>query len=88
MKRKDGFVSRQVGGKVVAVPVGERTEHFSGMITLNGTAALLWDELAEERTETELVEALTAAYDVTPEAALADVRAFVKKLADAHLLEP
>ena len=86
MKRLDGFVTREIGGKLVAVAVGERTKTFNGMITLNGTAALLWDALEKDQTEDSLVEALMEKFEVSEEKARADVKSFLEKLEKAGLL--
>ncbi len=86
MKRLDGFVTREIGGKLVAVAVGERTKTFNGMITLNGTAALLWDALEKDRTEDSLVEALMEKFEVSEEKARRDVKSFLEKLEKAGLL--
>ena len=86
MKRLDGFVTREIGGKLVAVAVGERTKTFNGMITLNGTAALLWDALEKDRTEDSLVEALMERFEVSEEKARTDVKSFLEKLEKAGLL--
>lgn len=86
MKRLDGFVTREVGGKLVAVAVGERTKTFNGMITLNPVAAFLWQALEAEQTVEDLVERLTAHFDVEKEKAEADVKAFLSQLEKAGLL--
>ena len=86
MKRLDGFVTREIGGKPVAVAVGERTKTFNGMITLNGTAAFLWQALESEQTMESLVAGLCQTYDVTQEKAKSDVENFVKQLSKAGLL--
>ena len=86
MKRLDGFVTREIGGKLVAVAVGERTKTFNGMITLNGTAALLWDALEKDQTEDSLVEALMEQFEVSEEKARRDVKSFLEKLEKAGLL--
>ena len=86
MKRLDGFVTREVGGKLVAVAVGERTKTFNGMITLNPVAAFLWQALEAEQTVEDLVEGLTAHFDVEKEKAEADVKAFLSQLEKAGLL--
>lgn len=86
MKRLDGFVTREIGGKLVAVAVGERTKTFNGMITLNGTAALLWEALEKDRTEDNLVEALMEKFEVSEEKARRDVKGFLEKLEKAGLL--
>ena len=86
MKRLDGFVTREIGGKLVAVAVGERTKTFNGMITLNSTAALLWDALEAEQTEDNLVKALMEKFEVSEEKARRDVKGFLEKLEKAGLL--
>ena len=86
MKRLDGFVTREVGGKLVAVAVGERTKTFNGMITLNGTASVLWEALETEQTVESLVKCLLAKYDVPKEKAQADVENYLAQLKKAGLL--
>ena len=86
MKRLDGFVTREIGGKLVAVAVGERTKTFNGMITLNSTAALLWKALETEQTEDNLVKALMEKFEVSEEKARRDVKGFLEKLEKAGLL--
>mgnify|MGYP004685549597 FL=1 len=87
MKRKSGFVLREIGGQHIAVAVGERARTFHGMITTTESGALLWDALSEEQTEESLTDRLLAVYDVTREEAAADVRAFVSRMREAGLLE-
>ena len=87
MKHKDGFVLRAVAGKQVAIAVGKRAETFKGMISLNGSAAFLWQQLDTDKTESELVCALLSAYDVDEEKAKADVSHFLAMLKGADLLE-
>ena len=47
MKIKEGFIKRQVGERVVVVPIGEAAKNFHGMINLNETGGELWDLLKE-----------------------------------------
>lgn len=86
MKIKDGFMLRKVGGQYVVVALGEASRSFNGIIRLNDTGRLLWEELSAEKTEQQLCEALLAEYDVTPQQAQADVAAFVQTLKKAALL--
>lgn len=80
MRRSEEFILRRVAGMTVIVPVGQAAEQFPGMISVNDTGALLWEYLEEERTADDLVEELTRQFEVTPEAARADVDAFLEKL--------
>ncbi len=86
MKLKDGFVLRRVGGHSIVVPVGAQTVDFTCMITLNDTGAFLWQQLQDERTAQELVQALLEEYEVEPAVAEADVARFIEKLQQAELL--
>ena len=77
------FTIQKVGGSYLAVPVGETSKHFHGMIRLNETGAFLWKLMAEKDcTEAELVEALLAEYEVAREIAERDVRAVVELLGE------
>lgn len=86
MKIKDGFMLRKVGGQYVVVALGEASRSFNGIIRLNESGKLLWEQLSADRSEQQLCEALRAEYDVTPEQAQADVSAFIEELRKAALL--
>ena len=85
MKLKNGFVVREVAGKTVAVSVGGGT--FRGMITLNGTAAFLWDALQSDTNEDALVKKMIAEYEIDEATAKKDVAVFLQKLREAGLLD-
>lgn len=85
MKLKDGFVVREVAGKTVAVSVGGGA--FRGMITLNGTAAFLWEALQSDTNEDALAKKLTEAYEIDEVTAKKDVSVFLHKLREAGLLD-
>ena len=80
MKRNSNFLLRDVAGTMVIVPIGDAVAAFSGMITVNGTGAYLWQLLETEQTVDTLTEALLERYEVTREQAVADVEAFLAKL--------
>ena len=87
MKIKSGFIKRTVGGKIIAVAVGERCKDFDGMITLNEMAGFIWDKLENEITQEEIVSAVLKEYDIDREKAEADVAAFIERLREAGLLD-
>ena len=87
MKIKDGFILREVAGNFIVVAVGNAVKQFNGVITLNEVGAFLWKRLAEGATESQLVDALLADYEVEKEVAEKDVRAFIEKLTQAELLK-
>ncbi|MDY2880144.1 MAG: PqqD family protein [Candidatus Borkfalkiaceae bacterium] len=87
MKIKKGFVVREVGGENVAVPVGERSKDFHGMIRLNSTGRFLWDFFRENHTEEEAVAALLAEYEVDEKTAAESVKKFAASLAENGFAE-
>ena len=87
MKRKDGFIVRQIADQNVAVAVGEASRTFRGMIKLNGTGLMIWNLLEDDITENGIVAALTERYEVDDETARADVRRFIAVLAEAGIVE-
>ena len=87
MKIKKGFVVRVVGGEHVAVPVGELSKTFHGMINLNETGAFLWRFFSEDHTLEEGVDALCNEYEVERERAAADVDRFADILTKNGFIE-
>ena len=79
MKRKEGFVLRTVCGEKVIVGEGLGAIDFGKLVSLNGTAAWIWEkagELGEFEAET-LASALCEEYEVEADRALADVKALL-----------
>ena len=86
MRIKSGFVVREVAGKTLAVAVGERSREFRGMITLNGSAGVIWDALQSDTTEEQIVDRLLSEYEIDRDTAAQDVAAFVQKLRESGVL--
>ncbi|MBQ8797300.1 MAG: PqqD family protein [Oscillospiraceae bacterium] len=80
MKRSADFLLREVAGTQVLVPLGAAAVSFSGMVTLNGTGAFIWELLEQPQTMQTLTEALMDRYAVDQETAQNDVEGFVNKL--------
>lgn len=87
MKIKTGFIKRTVGGRNIAVAVGDRCNDFDGMITLNEMAGFIWDKLETDTTVENIVKAVLKEYDTDEERAIADVTEFIKTLKDAGLID-
>ena len=87
MRRKPGFVMREVAGDYVVVPTGPAVVDFSGMLTLNETGAFLWKHLESDVSQQELLSALLDEYDIDEATAQADTTEFLATLQAANLLE-
>lgn len=86
MKIKEGYLLHSIAGQTVVLPSGGELD-LNVMITLNETAAFLWERLQQETDVDSLVAALLAEYDVAPDTARGCVADFVKKLNDNGFLE-
>ena len=80
------FVLRKVCGLNVVLPAGLKVKDFGGALNLNDTAALIFEQLQAGKTVEETVAALVAAYDVSPETALADVQETINSLREAGVV--
>jgi len=88
MKIKNGFELRDVCGEKVVIAQGLENLDFSKLITLNESAAYLWESITGKTfTETDLVSLLCAEYDVTAEQAATDVQALVAEWKKQGLVE-
>ena len=87
MKIKDGFMLRQIAENNIVVAVGKATLDFSGMITLNASAAFLWSLMQNEISVDELTAQMCQAYDIDFETAKADIDEFISQLKGAGIVE-
>ncbi len=79
--RQEAVEWRAVDGEVVALDLESAV-----YLGANDSGALLWEKLASGSTIRELSRCLVDAYDIAPEVADADVRAFLSAMAAHGLL--
>ena len=73
MKIKTGFELRDVCGEKVIIATGIENIDFSRMISLNESAAFLWENIQDKEFDAEtLAELLLQEYEVDKADALAD----------------
>ena len=87
MKLSGEFVVRQVVDTIVAVPVGETALRLNGMILLNEVSKTIWEQLEQGAELSQLLRAVTDAFEVSAEEAQADILEFCDKLRKMQLLE-
>ena len=88
MKRKADFKLQGVAGDFLLVPLAAQVKHLNGIITLNGVAACLWDQLGQDLSVDQLAAIVVERFDVTAGIALDDVRVFVAEMTRLGLIEP
>lgn len=81
VSRNPQAVSRKVGDETLVMMPEQRKLH-----TLNDTAGVIWDALAEPRTLDEIVEIITARFSCDRETAARDVAEYLRRLEEAGLI--
>lgn len=89
MKQKDGFLLREICGEKVIVAEGLKVVDFGKMVSMNNTAAWLWEKCTElgDFTAEQLSEAICERYQVEPSKALADVNRILDEWKELGLIE-
>ncbi len=87
MRIKEGFTMRSLVGQHVVIGEGIAQVDFNKMITLNDSAAYLWENVVgKDFTVDDLTNLLTDRYDVDPEVAASDAATIAGKWMEAGLL--
>lgn len=87
MRIEKTFVLREIAGDYVIVPTGKSALEFNGLITVNELGAFIWNQLQEETTVDQIVEAIQEEYEVDWETAKADTEEFLEVLIQQQILE-
>lgn len=88
MKIKKGFELRKVCDENIIISHGVENINFTKVITLNDSAATLWNKvMGKDFTEEELVNILLDEYEVDKETAAKDIKALVASWKEAELIE-
>ena len=88
MKIKQGFELRDICGEKVILATGIENVDFNQMISLNETAAYLWQNIGENEFDAQrLADLLRDAYEVSPETALADAQSVIKQWTNCGIIE-
>ncbi len=88
MKIKNGFILREMCGEKIVTAEGMENINFNKLISLNSTAAFLWEKLSgKEFTAAEMAGLLVDEYGIDMELALKDSENLCKAWEDAGVLE-
>lgn len=87
MKKKTGFNLRTVCGEHIIVAEGKENIDFSSIISLNDSAAYLWQRIGNDEFDCEtLAQWLTEEYDVDMDTAFKDSTLVVDKWKEAGII--
>lgn len=89
MKVKKGFELQNVCGDHLLVPAGIENVDFSKIISMNPTAAYLWENIAEMESFTvdTLVDLLLQEYEVSEEIAREDCNLIIERWIETGIIE-
>ena len=88
MKIKKGFVLRQMCGENIVTAEGLEHINFNKLISLNSTAAFLWNAVVgKEFTVEEMAQMLVDEYGIDMELALKDSAALCQSWIEAGIAE-
>ncbi len=87
MKIKEGYMLRQFGDDYIVVAVGDNSEDFNKLITLNSVGAFIYKTLKNSATRDEIVSAVLDEYEIDRETAERDTDIFIEKLKAAGLVD-
>ncbi len=88
MKIKDGFVLREMCGEKIVTGEGIEHVNFNKLISLNSSAAYLWEELSgREFSIEDMAKLLVERYGIDMELALKDSANLCKAWQDAGVME-
>ena len=87
MKIKTEYILREVAGTWIVMPFGTTAVNFNGMITLNETGRIIWQQLEKGASEQEIVNVLMEEYDAPECKIRQDVSSFLGRLRDHNCLE-
>ena len=85
-KFKSGYVSREIAGEFLAIPVDPELDS-SHIVILNPVSGLLWEKLQNECTLPQLVKAVTENFTVDEATAESDIKEFLQMLEESNMLE-
>lgn len=88
MKIKEGFILRKICGQSVVSAEGSANVNFSKLVSLNETAAYLFENLlGKEFDASAMADLLIESYEVDRETALADSEKLMQQWQEAGIVE-
>ncbi|MCU6770636.1 Uncharacterised protein [uncultured Bacteroides sp.] len=88
MRIKKGFVLRELVGQKIVTGEGLEQIDFNKLVSLNSSAAYLWEHLVSREFDLEtMVDLLLERYDIERSVALKDARALLDNWKSIGLIE-
>ncbi len=81
------YIIREIAGEYLAVPLGAGEGNASQIVILNPVSKVIWEALQKDVTLNELVEKVTASFNVSREEAETDTKDFLFELLQLGFFE-
>ncbi len=88
MRRKIGFTLHRICEQNIIVAEGKENVDFNNLVTMNDTAAFLWEAMAErDFSLDDMVAALLGEYDVSEDAARHDCAELIDEWRESGIID-
>jgi Coenzyme PQQ synthesis protein D (PqqD) len=85
--RSPGYVSREVAGEFILVPIRRRLNEVASLYVLNETGAALWRRIDGKRSAREVIAAFSEQFAVTSEQIEKDFNSLIEDLLSINAIE-
>lgn len=86
MRLRCAFEIMELDGQKIAVPIGENSSIYQGVIKLNDTASFIFDLLQSDVSEDSIVDAMIKEFNASREELMADVHECIIAFKEKGLL--
>jgi Coenzyme PQQ synthesis protein D (PqqD) len=87
-QKDKNLVTRSIAGETIIVPVRSGVSDMEHIHVLNEVGSRVWDLLDERTPISQIVDAICAEYEVSPEQAARDIDELLHNLETAALIHP
>lgn len=87
MKKKEEFVTRDIAGDYVMMPVGETALKFNGLIMGNAVSAFIWENIENVENSDEMAKLICENFEVDFETAKKDTDELMGEMVKAGWIE-
>ena len=84
---KRSFVTRQIAGETLIVPIAGQVTDLDSIYVLNEVASRIWELIRSPTTADRIAEVIAEEFDVSPERAAEDVAEFLDSLGARELIQ-
>jgi hypothetical protein len=85
--KKDDFVTREIAGETIIVPIRKQAGDLESIYTLNEVGTTIWAMIDGKTKVSKIIESIHQTYIASSEVAAKDVTEFLQSLKEAGLIQ-